>query len=164
MGKGYEGKTVVDARGTVLIPGMIDGHVHIESTMLAPPVFADAVVTHGTTSVMADPHEIANALGMRGVEYMYLSSRGAPVDVFLGAPSCVPASGFETPFDPLEMSAVREMFRRGWCQHLGEVMNFPAVINGDPALWGKLEAAGDVPLTGHAPGVSGVYSDRKSVV
>ena len=155
LGKGYEGTTVVDARGAVLIPGMIDGHVHIESTMLAPPVFADAVVTHGTTAVMADPHEIANALGMRGVEYMYLSSRGAPVDVFLGAPSCVPASDFETPFDPLEMSAVREMFRRGWCQHLGEVMNFPAVINGDPALWGKLEAAGDVPLTGHAPGVSG---------
>ena len=155
LGKGYEGRTVVDARGAVLLPGMIDGHVHIESTMLAPPVFADAVVTHGTTAVMADPHEIANALGMRGVEYMYLSSRGAPVDVFLGAPSCVPASDFETPFDPLEMTAVREMFRRGWCQHLGEVMNFPAVINGDPALWGKLEAAGDVPLTGHAPGVSG---------
>ena len=155
LGKGYEGKTVVDARGAVLLPGMIDGHVHIESTMLAPPVFADAVVIHGTTAVMADPHEIANALGMRGVEYMYLSSRGAPVDIFLGAPSCVPASDFETPFDPLEMTAVREMFRRGWCQHLGEVMNFPAVINGDPALWGKLEAAGDVPLTGHAPGVSG---------
>ena len=155
LGKGYEGRTVVDARGAVLIPGMIDGHVHIESTLLAPPVFADAAVIHGTTAVMADPHEIANALGMRGVEYMYLSSRGAPVDVFLGAPSCVPASDFETPFDPLEMSAVREMFRRGWCQHLGEVMNFPAVINGDPALWGKLEAAGDVPLTGHAPGVSG---------
>lgn len=155
LGKGYEGASVVEARGAVLIPGMIDGHVHIESTMLAPPVFADAVVTYGTTAVMADPHEIANALGIRGVEYMYLSSRGAPVDVFLGAPSCVPASDFETPFDPLEMSAVREMFRRGWCQHLGEVMNFPAVIGGDPALWGKLEAAGDVPLTGHAPGVSG---------
>ena len=65
LGKGYEGKTVVDARGAVLLPGMIDGHVHIESTMLAPPVFADAVVIHGTTAVMADPHEIANALGMR---------------------------------------------------------------------------------------------------
>jgi adenine deaminase len=155
VGKGYEGKTVVDGRGKVLIPGMIDGHVHIESSLLVPESFAEQVVLHGTTTVMPDPHEIANVLGMKGVEYMYLASRGLPVDVFLGAPSCVPASEFETPFEDLEMDRVREMFRRGWCQHLGEVMNFPGVIGGDESLWGKIQAAGGVPLTGHAPRVSG---------
>ncbi|MDR2179947.1 MAG: adenine deaminase [Synergistaceae bacterium] len=155
VGKGYEGRSVVDGKGKVLIPGMIDGHVHIESSMLVPEVFADQVALHGTTAVMSDPHEIANVLGMRGVEYMYMASRGLPVDVFLGAPSCVPASEFETPFEGLEMDRIREMFRRGWCQHLGEVMNFPGVIGGDDAIWGKIQAAGDVPLTGHAPGVSG---------
>ncbi|MCR5347879.1 MAG: adenine deaminase [Fretibacterium sp.] len=155
LGKDYEGLEVVDAEGAVLIPGMIDGHVHIESTMLAPPAFAEAVALHGTTTVMADPHEIANALGMAGVEYMYQASRGLPIDVLLGAPSCVPASQFETPRDELDMTAIQEMFRNGWCQHLGEMMNFPALIAGDPSVWGKIEAAGDVPLTGHVPGVSG---------
>ena len=155
LGKDYDGKEVFDAAGAVLIPGMIDGHVHIESTMLTPPAFADAVSPHGTTAVMADPHEIANALGMAGVEYMARTSFGLPIDVFLGAPSCVPASEFETPYDELDMVAIQEMFKRGWCQHLGEMMNFPALINGDPAVWGKVAAAGDVPLTGHVPGVSG---------
>ncbi|MDR1730722.1 MAG: adenine deaminase [Synergistaceae bacterium] len=154
-GKNYEGKTVLDGEGKVLIPGLIDGHVHIESTMLTPPVFADNAVSRGTTTVMADPHEIANVLGMRGVEYMYLASRGLPLDVFLGAPSCVPASDLETPYENLEMDDIREMFAQGWCQHLGEVMNFPGVIAGDPEVWGKIQAAGNVPLTGHAPGVRG---------
>ncbi|MCR4818199.1 MAG: adenine deaminase [Fretibacterium sp.] len=155
LDKDYDGQEVVNAEGAVLIPGMIDGHVHIESTLLAPSAFAEAVAPHGTTTVMADPHEIANALGMAGVEYMYHASRGLPIDVLLGAPSCVPASQFETPRDELDMTAVQEMFRNGWCQHLGEVMNFPALIAGDPAVWGKIEAAGDVPLTGHVPGVTG---------
>ena len=82
LGKDYDGKEVFDAAGAVLIPGMIDGHVHIESTMLTPPAFADAVSPHGTTAVMADPHEIANALGMAGVEYMARTSFGLPIDVF----------------------------------------------------------------------------------
>jgi adenine deaminase len=155
IGKGYEGNSVVDGRGKVLIPGMIDGHVHIESSMLVPTVFADQVALHGTTAVMPDPHEIANVLGMKGVEYMYLASRGLPVDVFLGAPSCVPASPFETPFEDLEMDHIQKMFQRGWCHHLGEVMNFPGVIGGDDSVWGKIQAAGDVPLIGHAPGVVG---------
>jgi adenine deaminase len=155
VGKSYEGESVVDGRGKVLIPGMIDGHVHIESSMLVPEVFAAQVLLHGTTAVMADPHEIANVLGMKGVEYMYLASQRLPVDIFLGAPSCVPASEFETPFEDLEMDCIQEMFRRGWCQHLGEVMNFPGAIGGDDSLWGKIQAAGDVPLIGHAPGVMG---------
>ncbi|MDR1875838.1 MAG: adenine deaminase [Synergistaceae bacterium] len=155
LGNDYTGETIVDAKGQILIPGMIDGHVHIESTMLTPAVFADSVVLRGTTTVMADPHEIANVLGMGGVEYMYMAARGLPVDVFLGAPSCVPASDLETSCENLEMDAIREMFDRGWCQHLGEVMNFPGVVAGEAAVWGKIQAAGNVPLTGHAPGLRG---------
>ena len=155
LGKEYEGRTVMDAGGAVLAPGMIDGHVHIESTMLAPPAFAKAVAPHGTTAVMADPHEIANVLGMAGVEYMHHLSWGLPIDIFLGAPSCVPASAYESPHESLDMIDIGEMFRRGWCQHLGEMMDFPSVIAGNPAVWGKIAAAGDVPLTGHAPGVLG---------
>ena len=155
VGRGYEGHRVLDAAGAVLVPGLIDGHVHIESSLMAPAAFADAVTVHGTTTVMADPHEIANALGLPGVRYMYLASRGLAVDVFLGAPSCVPASRFETPRDELDMMAVREMLQEGWCTHLGEMMNYPALIEGDPDVWGKVAAAGDVVLTGHAPGVLG---------
>ncbi|MBR1672779.1 MAG: adenine deaminase [Fretibacterium sp.] len=157
VGKDYEGLETVDAEGAVLVPGMIDGHVHIESTMLAPAAFAAAVAPHGTTAVMADPHEIANALGMAGVEYMYHASFGLPVDILLGAPSCVPASRFETPYEELDMTAIQEMFENGWCQHLGEMMDFPALIGGDPAAWGKIAAsnAAKVPMTGHVPGVSG---------
>lgn len=155
VGENYDGKEIFDANGAVLIPGMLDGHVHIESTMLAPPVFADEVVKRGTTAVMADPHEIANALGMAGLEYMHNSSVGLPIDIFLGAPSCVPASEFETPYEELDMTAIQEMFKNNYCQHLGEMMNFPALIAGDPEVWGKIAAAGDVPLTGHAPNVSG---------
>ena len=151
----YDGKEIFDADGKVLIPGMIDGHVHIESTMLAPPVFADEVVKRGTTAVMADPHEISNALGMAGLEYMHNASFGLPIDIFLGAPSCVPASQFETPYEELDMIAIKSMFEDKLCQHLGEMMNFPALIAGDPEVWGKIAAAGDVPLTGHAPNVSG---------
>ncbi len=104
---------------------------------------------------MADPHEIANALGMSGLEYMFRASRGLPVDVFLGAPSCVPASEYETPYEELDMNAIHSMFARGMTQHLGEMMNFPAVIAGDEGAWAKILAAGDVPLTGHASGGSG---------
>ena len=147
----YDGKEIFDADGKVLIPGMIDGHVHIESTMLAPPIFADEVVKRGTTAVMADPHEISNALGMAGLEYMHNASFGLPIDIFLGAP----ASQFETPYEELDMIAIKSMFEDKLCQHLGEMMNFPALIAGDPEVWGKIAAAGDVPLTGHAPNVSG---------
>ena len=155
VGKNYEGKINFDAQGKILIPGMIDGHVHIEDTMMTPQNFADTVALRGTSAVMADPHEISNALGISGLEYMFKSSQGLPIDIFYGAPSCVPASDFETPYDELDMVAIKDMFEKKYTQHLGEMMNYPAVINGDPEVWGKIFAAGNVPLTGHAPGVSG---------
>ena len=155
IGQGYKGLVNFDAEGRALIPGMIDGHIHIEDTMMTPQAFANIAALHGTSTVMADPHEISNALGMAGLNYMFKASQGLPVDIFYGAPSCVPASDFETPYEELDMSAVKSMFDKGMTQHLGEMMNFPAVIAGDPEAWGKILAAGNVPLTGHAPGVSG---------
>ena len=151
----YDGEVVYDAEGRVLIPGMIDGHVHIEDTMMTPGAFAEIAALHGTSAVMADPHEISNALGMSGLQYMFRASQGLPVDVFYGAPSCVPASEYESSYEELDMSAIQEMFRKNYTQHLGEMMNFPAVISGDADVWGKILAAGDVPLTGHAPNVTG---------
>ena len=153
VGNNYNGRVNFNADGKILIPGMIDGHVHIEDTMMTPQGFANTVVLRGTSAVMADPHEISNALGMAGLEFMFKSSQGLPVDIFYGAPSCVPASDFETPYDELDMTAIKNMFDKKYVQHLGEMMNFPAVINGDPEAWGKILAAGNVPLTGHAPGV-----------
>ena len=95
VGKNYDGKIIFNAEGAVLIPGMIDGHIHIEDTMLTPPAFAHAVAKLGTSAVMADPHEISNALGISGLEYMYKSGLNLPIDIFWGAPSCVPASKFD---------------------------------------------------------------------
>ena len=155
IGKNYKGIVNFDAEGRALIPGMIDGHIHIEDTMMTPQAFANIAALHGTSTVMADPHEISNALGMSGLNYMFKASQGLPVDIFYGAPSCVPASDFETPYEELDMTAIKSMFDRGMTQHLGEMMNFPAVIAGDAEAWGKILAAGNVPLTGHAPGVSG---------
>lgn len=157
IGDNYSGKIIYDAGGRVLIPSLIDGHIHIEDTMLTPQNFAIEAAKHGTGTVFADPHEIANALGMSGLEYMFKSSQNLPIDIFYGAPSCVPASGLETPFEELDALSVKEMFSRHLVQHLGEMMNFPAVISGDPEVWSKILTADsfNVPLTGHAPGVSG---------
>ena len=155
VGENYDGVEIFDAQGAVLIPGMIDGHIHIEDTFMIPPAFAETVAQLGTSAVMADPHEISNAMGIAGLEYMFKAGLNLPIDIFWGAPSCVPASEFETPFEELDMMSIKNMFDKNLCQHLGEVMNFPAVINGDPDVWGKITAAGNVPLTGHAPNVTG---------
>jgi adenine deaminase len=155
LGDGYEAVTQVDARGLTLIPGMLDGHVHIESSWMVPSRFAQAVVPRGTTGVFADPHEIANVLGPQGVIGMYESSRGLPLDVYLGCPSCVPASPFESCKVPMGVEELEGLRDGGYCQHLGEMMNYPGVLSGDLEVWGKLEAFRGMPLTAHAPGLSG---------
>ena len=155
VGRDYEGVEEEDLSGLVLTPGFIDGHCHIESTMVTPAGFSELAVVRGTTAVAADPHEIANTCGMAGLEYMWRESLDCPVDIFYTAPSCVPASSFETAYQELDAAAVAEMFARGWCDSLGEVMNYPGVIEGDPALWAKLYAAGGRVKSGHAPGVVG---------
>ena len=155
VGKGYVGVETVDATGQVLMPGMIDGHVHVESSMLTPRRFAEAVVPLGTAAVMADPHEIANVWGKTGIAAMQQAAQGLPLDFFWGAPSCVPASDFETCREPLEVTQLAALFKQGTCQHLGEMMNFPAVIAGAEDVWAKIAAAGSRPLTAHLPGVIG---------
>lgn len=155
LGKEYEGKESVDASGCVLLPGMIDGHLHIESTMLAPTTFAEAVLPLGTTTVLPDPHEIANTCGLPGIEFMWRESLRTPLDIFFGAPSCVPASSFETPRAEIGAAEMIETCDRGWCTHLGEMMNYPGVIGGDPSVWAKLTAARHLVKTAHLPNISG---------
>ena len=155
VGEGYVAEETIDANGKVLMPGMIDGHVHVESSMLTPRRFAEAVAPLGTAAVMADPHEIANVWGKAGIAAMQQNAQGLPMDFFWAAPSCVPASDFETCREPMGAAELAELFSRKTCQHLGEMMNFPAVIAGNADVWSKLAATGDRPLTGHAPGVGG---------
>lgn len=155
VGPGYQGRESFDAGGQVLIPGMIDGHFHVESTMLTPRRLAEAVAPLGTAAVMADPHEIANVKGIEGVLAMWRNGAGLPVDFFWGAPSCVPASGFETCREELTAAALQELFDQNICQHLGEMMNYPAVTAGDAAVWRKLATAWQRPRTAHSPRVSG---------
>ena len=155
IGEGYEGIETVDASGAILMPGMIDGHLHIESTMLTPSAFASAVVPLGTTTVMPDPHEIANTCGPNGVEFMWKDSLKTPLDAYFAAPSCVPASEYETPYRKIGTHEMMEFVERGWCTHFGEMMNFPGVIAGNCEVWGKIDAARNMVRTAHAPNVSG---------
>lgn len=152
--RSYEGKETVDASGCILMPGMIDGHLHIESTMLSPTAFAEAVLPLGTTTIMPDPHEIANTCGLPGIAFMWKESQRTPLDMFFGAPSCVPASPFETPREEIDAAEVAAACERGWCSHLGEMMNYPGVVNGDPDVWAKIAAARHLVKTAHLPNVS----------
>ena len=138
-------------------PGLVDAHVHVESSLLAPTEFARASVVHGTVATVSDPHEIANVLGIEGVKWMITDARRSPFKIFFGAPSCVPATPFETAgahFGPLEVAQLLDLPD---IHYLSEVMNFPAVIGGDPALKSIIEAAKQraMPIDGHAPGVMG---------
>jgi len=141
VGKGYDADEVVDAYGCVVTPGLIDGHIHVESTFLTPSSFADAVLPHGTTSVMADSHEIANVAGIEGIVAMSQAAKGLPVDFYFGVPSCVPASSFETCRHPVDANDILELFESGVCHHLGEMMDFPAVIRGDESVLSKINVA-----------------------
>ncbi|MBM3476158.1 MAG: adenine deaminase [Armatimonadetes bacterium] len=153
--EGYAGRRVIDCTGRFVAPGLIDGHIHIESSLLSPQEFAWAVAAHGTTTVVADPHEIANVCGLDGVRYMAADARGAPCEVLLTAPSCVPATHLETSGAELGPREVAEMLRWPTVVGLGEMMNFPGVVAGDPTVLGKLASAAGRPIDGHAPDLSG---------
>ena len=154
VGPGYEARDVIDLAGAYLVPGLIDAHVHIESSMVTPPQFARAVVPRGTTTVVADPHEIANVHGLDGIRYMVASSEGLPLSVFLMASSCVPATTMATAGAVLDARALSELDHPR-ILGLAELMNFPGAIHGDPAVLSKLEAFAGRVVDGHAPGVSG---------
>ena len=155
IGQGYDGAEVADASGTILMPGMIDGHLHIESTMLTPSMFATAVMPMGTTTVMPDPHEIANTCGTKGVEFMWKDALKTPLDAYFAAPSCVPASEYESPYQRMGAFEMMDCVEKGWSTHLGEMMNFPGVIAGNYEVWGKIAAARGLVKTAHAPNVTG---------
>ncbi len=154
LGFGDRARRTVDVKGCFLVPGLIDAHVHIESSQLSPASFARAVIAHGTTTVIADPHEIANVLGVDGVRYMLAATEGLALRVLLMAPSCVPATPFETAGARIGPEDVALLL--GWDRvlGLGEVMNYPGVLAGDPDVSAKLAAARGRPIDGHAPGLS----------
>lgn len=140
-----------------LMPGFVDAHVHIESSMLIPSEFARIAVTHGTVATVSDPHEIANVLGGDGVRYMIDNGKKVPFKFNFGAPSCVPATVFETAGAVLDAEAVRELLQLEDVKYLAEMMNFPGVLNKDPEVLKKIEYARGLgkPVDGHAPGLRG---------
>jgi adenine deaminase len=151
----YEGREVIDAGGRFVAPGFIDAHMHLESVKLLVDEFARLVLPLGTTAVVADPHEIANVLGTDGVHWLHDVSAGLQLEVFFMAPSCVPASSFESPRRPLAPGDLEALMRRSRVLGLAEMMNFPGVIAGDPAELERLALEGAQHVDGHAPGVLG---------
>ncbi|HOZ85038.1 MAG TPA: adenine deaminase [Niabella sp.] len=140
-----------------ILPGFIDSHVHIESSMLVPSEFAKMAVVHGTVSTVSDPHEIANVCGLKGVEYMIENGKTVPFKFNFGAPSCVPATVFETAGDTLSVEDVKTLLNMEEIKYLAEMMNFPGVLFQDKEVMAKIEAAKALgkPIDGHAPGLKG---------
>ncbi|HYE54664.1 MAG TPA: amidohydrolase family protein, partial [Chitinophagaceae bacterium] len=140
-----------------ILPGFIDAHVHIESSMLVPSEFARLAVVHGTVATVSDPHEIANVCGMEGVEFMIRNGKTVPFKFNFGAPSCVPATSFETAGAALDAQQVEQLLQKPDIRYLSEMMNFPGVLNNDPEVMKKIEAAAKLnkPVDGHAPGLMG---------
>jgi adenine deaminase len=148
-------KEEVDLAGAYLCPGFIDGHVHIESSMVTLPEYARAVVPAGTAAVVTDYHEIANVLGVEGIRFMMELGKGLPLEVFVMLPSCVPATPMETSGAVLEAQDLIPLRGMSAVAGLGEVMNFPGVINADPSVMAKIAAFSGLPVDGHAPGLTG---------
>ncbi len=173
VGDYKEAKKVIDLNGKYLAPGLINGHTHLESSMLDVGQYARAVVPHGTSSIVTDLHEIANVCGLDGIRYVLDCARRLPFDLFLMAPSCVPATHLETSGASLGPEDIRRILRFKECIGLGEVMNYPGVLAGDAAVLSKIESTRGKVVDGHAPGVSGkdlnayigagIYSDHESV-
>jgi len=172
IGDYHRAKQVLDLGNRYLAPGLINGHTHIESSMLDIGQYARAVVPRGTLAVVTDLHEIANVCGLDGIRYVLGCARRLPLDLFLMAPSCVPATPLETSGASLEPETIRRLLRWKGCIGLGEVMNFPGVLSGDENVLSKINLARGKVIDGHAPGVSrkdlnayiaaGILSDHES--
>src|SRR4051794_30274079 len=169
----YQAETAVDLKGAYLAPSLIDGHFHVESSMLTMPEFARAVVPHGTGVVIIDPHEYANVLGLDGIRYVLESSRNLPLDFFIMLPSCVPATEFETAGARLTADDLRLMIADERIAGIAELMNYPGVYLGDESELAKIAAGKGKSIDGHAPGLrgrnlnayvlAGVRSDHESI-
>jgi adenine deaminase len=151
----YRAREIIDVNGDFLSPGLIDGHVHIESSMVTIPEFARAVLPNGTTSVVIDPHEIANVLGQDGIRFMAESAKGVPLNVFVMVPSCVPATHMETSGATLRSADLKPLLKEPWAIGLAEMMNFPGVIFRDSEVLKKIDMAKGKRIDGHAPMLSG---------
>jgi adenine deaminase len=168
----YRARRTIDLRGGYLSAGLIDSHIHLESSLLSPQEFARAVVPRGTTAVIADPHEIANVMGSRGIRWMLSASEGLPLDIYFGLPSCVPATRMETSGAKLDAKSLRKFVDHPRIVAVGEVMDYPDVILGRRDLLEKIRLKRGLRVDGHAPGVTGkdlnayivagIYSDHES--
>lgn len=140
-----------------ILPGFVDAHVHVESSMLVPSEFARLAVVHGTIATISDPHEIGNVLGVKGVEYMIENGKKTPFKFYFGAPSCVPATPFETAGAEITAADIEELFKRDEIVYLAEMMNWPGVLHRDPVVMEKIELAKKYgkAVDGHAPGLMG---------
>ena len=141
VGDYHQAQQVLDLTGKYLAPGFINGHTHLESSMLDIGQYARAVVPRGTLALVTDLHEIANVCGLEGIRYVLNSARRLPLELFLMAPSCVPATPLETSGASLELEALRQVLRWKGCIGLGEVMNFPGVLGGDSSVLSKISLA-----------------------
>ncbi len=149
---------LIDFSKNYILPGFIDAHIHIESSMLVPSEFARIATRHGTVATVSDPHEIANVLGVEGVEFMLENARNVPFKFYFGAPSCVPATSFETAGAELGARDVERLLKHPEINYLSEMMNWPGVLDKDPGVMAKINAAKKLglPVDGHAPGLTGV--------
>ena len=173
LGDYQKAKDVLDLKGKYVAPGLISGHTHLESSMLDVGQYARAVVPHGTSAIVTDLHEIANVSGLEGIKYVLDCARRLPFDMFLVAPSCVPATHMETSGATIGPEDIRRILRWRGCIGLGEVMNYPGVLAGDANMLKKIESARGKVVDGHAPGVrgkdlnayigAGIRSDHESV-
>ena len=153
IGNYQTGKRIIDAQNLYLIPGLMDAHIHLESTLLTPSAFARAVIPHGTTSIFIDPHEIANVLGIKGINYMLKATQNLPLNVFVLAPSCVPATNLETSGASITAEQIAKLLQHPRVVGLAEMMNFPGVINADKTVLAKIRATHEAKkiIDGHAP-------------
>jgi len=173
VGDYHQAKQIIDLANRYIAPGFINGHTHLESSMLDIGQYARAVVPRGTLALVTDLHEIANVCGLEGMRYVLDYARRLPLDLFLMAPSCVPATHLETAGASLELEEIRQILRWPECIGLGEVMNFPGVLAGDASVLAKIDLARGRRIDGHAPGVAGkdlasyiaagINSDHESV-
>jgi len=173
VGDYQDARKVIDLDGKYVAPGFIDGHVHLESSLLDVSQYAQAVVPRGTSAIVTDLHEIANVSGLRGIKYVMDCVRRLPLELFLMAPSCVPATHLETAGAAITPEDIHRMLRWRNCIGLGEVMNFPGVLFGDENVLSKIDLAYGKSVDGHAPGVTGkalsayiaagIHSDHESV-
>jgi adenine deaminase len=151
----YPAKEVLDLEGKFLAPGFIDAHVHIESSMVRVGEYARAVLPHGVTAVVTDFHEIANVMGIKGIHLMREGIEQIPLNLFVMLPSCVPATPLETAGAEITAEDLKDLMEEEWVKGLGEMMNFPGVIHGDPDVLKKIKTAQGKRIDGHAPGLSG---------